>query len=137
VKSNEARHVGKALKYPRELEGTLIEIFTGENWKAEVFESYQLVLVDFQAPGYARYFLEELRAENFIEKWGTIVRIGSLDATRFTDVAFLNRVIELPTLALFDCGRVLKAFRGPTRVREMAHHVFTYAGLKEIGILSD
>jgi len=116
---------------------TSIEIFTGDNWREAVLESDQLVLVDFQAPSHAPSFLGELMAERFLDRWGIMVRIGALDATRFMDLAFVNRVIELPTLALFDGGRVLKAFRGAARVKEMSCLVFTHTGLRETGVLSD
>jgi thioredoxin-like negative regulator of GroEL len=96
-----------------------------------------LVLVDFQAPWCATLFLEELGAEGFIEEWGNMVGIGTIDATRYSDLAIRYRIQEIPTIVLFDHGRVLKSFKGPSRVWEIARHVFTFQGLREIGVLTD
>jgi thioredoxin 1 len=111
--------------------------FNIENWEEEVLETYRLVLVDFQAPWCASPFIKELEAERFIEEWGDMVRIGTIDAIRYTNLAIRYRILEIPTIVLFDHGHVLKSFKGTSRVREITRHVFTFQGLREIGVLTD
>jgi len=114
-----------------------IEVFSEENWLEEVLQSDRLILVDFQAPWCKSVFLKEMAAEEFLEKWGVMVRVGIVDATRRPEIAIQCRIHEVPTLALFDRGRILKFCVGSLRVEEMIRHVFTFAGLKEIGVLSE
>jgi thioredoxin-like negative regulator of GroEL len=114
-----------------------IEIVAIKNWEEEVAQADSLVLVDFQAPWCQSVFRKEMAAEAFLDKWGGMVRVGTLDVSRYPEIALRYRIHEVPTLALFDRGRILKAYIGSLRVGDMAQHVFTFAGLKEIGVLSE
>jgi thioredoxin-like negative regulator of GroEL len=107
-----------------------IEAFTPENWDEKVIQQNNFVLVDFQAPWCANTFPQELKNEKFLEQWGDMVGIGTVDVSRFTHMGFVYRILELPTLILFNRGKILKSSKGPSRVQKMIRQVFT---LSELG----
>jgi hypothetical protein len=114
-----------------------IKTFTIKKWEEEVLESFSPVLVDFQAPSGPFDFFEKLKTERFVERWGNMVSIGTLDLSACIDRGFLSRNFELPALALMDHGKILKSFQGASRVRDMVRQIFTLDGLRLIGILSE
>lgn len=114
-----------------------IETLTKENWEEAVFQSDQLILVDFEMPWYRPDFLKEMAEVKFMEKWGGMVRMGLVDISKYPEIAIDSRVQEIPTLVLFDQGRPLRSFTGAARVRQMMERVFTLNGMKQLGILKD
>lgn len=114
-----------------------IETLTSANWEEKVVESATLILVDFELPWCKTSFRQEIEEQDFQDKWGPMVRVGIVDVSRDVDIALCYRVQELPTLALFDGDKLLKAFTGSMRLQDMIRQIFTFDGLMKIGILSE
>jgi thioredoxin 1 len=103
----------------------MIETLTADNWEDRVLRTKCSVLVDFEAPWCRSSFLEELRNEELFERWNGMLVAGRLDASQGPAIALQYRIHELPSLALFERGRLVKVTSGPSRVLKMARFLFS------------
>jgi thioredoxin 1 len=86
--------------------------FTSQNFSTEVLKSDVAVLVDFWAPwcGPCRALgpvIEELANESHGR-----FRVGKLNVDEHPQIAEHYRIVAIPTLLLFQNGRVVKVFQG-------------------------
>jgi thioredoxin 1 len=111
-----------------------VKVLTSENWKQEVLESQEPVLVDFWAtwcPPCKRIAPE---IDAVAEQLAGVVKVGKLDADASGDVAAAYNVQSIPTLLVFKGGEVVDQRLGfaprEELLRWMAEHTQPVAGVK-------
>ena len=92
-------------------------MFSLENWVEQVLRSDYPVLVDFRIAE-KRDGKGRAVPALFRQRSGP-VKVGFLDVPRNLDLALRYRVQDLPTLCLFEGGKVHKSCKGPSRFWEM------------------
>ena len=85
---------------------------TGENFKTEVLESKQPVIVDFTAVWCGPCKMLEPVIRELADLWDGKVKLVKLDIDTNTDVAMQNHVMGVPTLMLFVDGEPKETLTG-------------------------
>jgi thioredoxin 1 len=93
--------------------------FTEENWESEVLESEIPVLVDFRLPGTGSHVIEDLLLDEIQTQWSHRIKIGTLDAEEYPEMAPNYHISDFSTLTLFYGGEIQFAAWGSGRVRRM------------------
>ena len=92
-----------------------VQEFTDDNFKGEVLESSQLVLVDFWAewcgPCRALAPTIEKIAKDYVGK----IKVGKVDTDVNRETALQYRIESIPTVILFKKGEVVQKFVGLRR----------------------
>ena len=83
-----------------------IEVFTDQNWQAEVLESKAPVLVDFWAEWCAPCRMVAPTLEEIATTYAGTVKVGKLDVDSHGEVAARYSVRGIPTILLFANGEV-------------------------------
>jgi|GEM_PF-2996638 len=96
-----------------------LQEFHGENWVEEVLMNDLPVLVDFRGPGEIFNASEDALLKEIQEDWRLPVRIGTLDAELYPEVARTYHIPDFPTLVLFFGGEIQYTSWGLDRVRRM------------------
>lgn len=89
-----------------------------DTWQTQVAQAQGPVLVDFQAPDQRTFITNEL-AIDLNRAFGRPVRLVYADVSKLLDIVLFHRIVDLPTLCLFQDGKIRKAFTGPDRVEKM------------------
>ncbi len=98
----------------------MIEL-TKENFDAEVTNAATPVLVDFWSPGCGPCKMMEPVLEAVALRHPEVA-FAKMDASAYPDVAFAFDVVSVPTLVLFNGGRMIESIVGAvpqTRVEEL------------------
>lgn len=111
-----------------------IETFTEVGWKKDIVESTKAVLVDFRAPWCQPCTLERLTLEKLAADRSDVLKVGSLDISLFMDLAIACRIQDVPTLALFCDGKLVRSFTGSLRAVEAEKCFCSPEALAEIGL---
>jgi thioredoxin 1 len=111
-----------------------IETFTETGWEKDVLESTKAVLVDFRAPWCKPCVLEKLTLEKLSNDRADVLVVGWLDISAAVDLAVACRIQDVPTLALFRDGKLIRSFTGALRAMEAEKCLRSQAELFEIGI---
>lgn len=89
--------------------------FDGENWEELVLRSEEPVFVDFLIPERPSFLILSSHLLRLRQDWAGIAEVGYLDVTQELPLALRYPVADLPTLALFYRGKIVKSYVGPTR----------------------
>ena len=87
--------------------------FTDQNFKKEVEDSKELVLVDFFAEWCSPCKLMAPIVEGLVEKYkGKNVKIGKADVDKNKDASEKYNIMGIPALLLFKDGKVIEQATG-------------------------
>jgi len=86
--------------------------FTDQNFRSEVLESPQPVLVDFTAEWCPPCKLLAPTIEKLAGDYAGTATIGRIDADANREVLIRYKVDALPTVLVFKAGRVVGQFKG-------------------------
>ena len=99
-------------------EKSKVHRFNVENWEELVLRSEKPVFVDFlisERPSFLNQSADLLRLRR---DWEGIAEVGYLDVTQELCLVLRYPVADLPTLALFIGGKMVKSFAGLSRFRQ-------------------
>jgi thioredoxin 1 len=94
-----------------EIMTTLYE-FTDTNFKLDVLDSSQPVLVDFTAEWCPPCHMLAPIVDKLNEEWNGAVKVGKLDIDVNADTAMQYGVMSIPTLLLFKRGQPVERLTG-------------------------
>ena len=83
-----------------------------ENFEKEVVQSEKTVLVDFYADWCGPCKMLSPILEEIASELGEKVKVGKLNVDESNDLAFEYEVISIPTLILFENGKVVDRLTG-------------------------
>jgi len=105
---------------------TSLKTITVKDWETQVLSGEKPVLVDFQTPWCSAVELQQKAFLQMAQEAGDRVKLFQLDASQFLPIAMAYRLIDFPALVLFRNGKIIKAFMGSDRVKEMKKVLETY-----------
>ena len=108
---------------------TQLQIYTTDDWKSEVLREKDFVLVDFQAPWCTPALLQYDSLMKLANEMKGEVKMFYLDVSQLMSIAMTYRLIDFPTLSLFNKGEILKSSIGMGRIGEMRQIVASYLDL--------
>ena len=86
--------------------------FSDADFKAEVLESQQPVLVDFTAEWYGPCHMLAPVVDKLNEEWNGAVKVGKLDIDLNVSTTMQYGVMGVPTLMLFKGGQPVERLTG-------------------------
>jgi thioredoxin 1 len=89
-----------------------LQYVTENNFKSEVLESQQPVLVDFTAVWCGPCKMLEPVVKDLADEWHGKVKIVKLDVDQDANIAMLYQVMGVPTLMLFNNGEARERLTG-------------------------
>lgn len=95
-----------------------IHRFNVGNWEDLVLRSEKPVFVDFLVPERPSFLVLPADLLRLRRDWEGTAEVGYLDVTEELPLALQYPVVDLPTLALFSGGKIVKSFVGPARFRQ-------------------
>lgn len=98
-----------------------------ENFEKEVVQSEKTVLVDFYADWCGPCKMLSPILEEIASELGEKVKVGKLNVDESNDLAFEYEVMSIPTLILFENGKVadrLTGLRSKDEIRKWGHFSF-------------
>ena len=84
-----------------------IQVFTGENWEAEVLAADGAVLVDFWAAWCPPCRMLSPLVDELAREYAGRVRVGKLDVDQSPEVASRYGITSIPSLLVFQGGQVV------------------------------
>ena len=87
-------------------------VITDANFKNEVLESDQPVLVDFWAPWCAPCHMLAPTIEELARQYAGSVKVGKLNVDENPHTAGTYRISSIPAVLLFNGGEVVESFVG-------------------------
>jgi len=85
---------------------------TAENFEAEVLQSDLPVLIDFTAEWCAPCKMLDPIVAELAQEWQGKVKVFQMDADKNTDLLVRWRIMSVPTLALFQDGKIVARMTG-------------------------
>jgi thioredoxin 1 len=98
----------------------IIEVFTDQNWQAEVLESKAPVLVDFWAEWCAPCKAMAPDLEAIAGEYAGRVRVGKLNVEENATAPGQYAIMSLPTVLVFKDGRVAEQRLGKMSRAQLA-----------------
>ena len=98
--------------------GSLLE-FTDANWKSEVLEASEPVMVDFWAPWCGPCRVLSPTIEKLAGEYQGKVRIGKVNLDEHQALASKYRVTAIPTLLMIKNGEVVEQMVGAKSKRDL------------------
>ncbi|PLS07078.1 thioredoxin family protein [Neobacillus cucumis] len=71
-----------------------------------------LTLVEFGAPRCAPCRIQEPILKELAEEWGTNILVAKVDVDKETDLAVKYRIQGIPTMKVFNNGKIVDSLRG-------------------------
>jgi thioredoxin 1 len=84
-----------------------IQVFTGENWEAEVLAADGAVLVDFWAAWCPPCRMLSPLVDELAREYAGRVKVGKLDVDQSPEVASRYGITSIPSLLVFQGGQVV------------------------------
>jgi thioredoxin 1 len=106
------------------------QVFTGQNWDAQVLRAEGPVLVDFWAAWCPPCRKIGPLVDELAREYAGRVRVGKLDVDYSPDVAVRYDIVSIPTLVLFRDGRVVEKRVGALPREELRRLLEIHAGEK-------
>ena len=100
-----------------------VTVITNENFQQEVLEATQKVLVDFWAPWCGPCRMLSPIVDEIAEIPGLPFKVGKINVDEQPDLAEKYGVFSIPTLVVFDGGRVVNTSVGVVGKQEILNLV--------------
>jgi thioredoxin len=104
-----------------------IQVFTGENWEAEVLKAEGTVLVDFWAAWCPPCRMLSPLVDELALEYAGRVKVGKLDVDRSPEVSARYGITSIPSLLVFQDGRVVAQRVGALPRAELRSWLETHA----------
>ena len=109
-----------------------IQVFTAENWAADVLGADGTVLVDFWAAWCPPCRMLSPLVDELAREYEGRVKVGKLDVDACPDVASRYGITSIPSLLVFQDGKVVAQRVGAVPREELRRWLDAYAGAATI-----
>ena len=109
-----------------------IQAFTAENWAADVLGADGTVLVDFWAAWCPPCRMLSPLVDELAREYEGRVKVGKLDVDACPDVASRYGITSIPSLLVFQDGKVVAQRVGAVPREELRRWLDAYAGAATI-----
>jgi len=109
-----------------------IQVFTGENWEAEVLAADGAVLVDFWAAWCPPCRMLSPLVDELAREYAGRVKVGKLDVDQSPEVASRYGITSIPSLLVFQDGKVVAQRVGAVPREELRRWLDVCAGVGTI-----
>jgi thioredoxin 1 len=101
-------------------------VLTESNFKQEVLEAKELVLVDFWAPWCGPCRAVSPIIEEIAKEYKDKIKVGKLNVDDYPQIASTYGIMSIPTLLIFKEGKILDSIIGVVSKSEIVSRIKNY-----------
>jgi thioredoxin 1 len=101
-------------------------VLTESNFKEEVLEAKELVLVDFWAPWCGPCRAVSPIVEEIAKEYKDKIKVGKLNVDDYPQIASTYGIMSIPTLLIFKEGKILDSIIGAVSKSEIISRIKNY-----------
>ena len=101
-------------------------VLTESNFKEEVLEAKELVLVDFWAPWCGPCRIISPIVEDIAKEYKDKIKVGKLNVDDYPQIASTYGIMSIPTLLIFKEGKILDSIVGAVSKSEIISRIKNY-----------
>jgi len=101
-------------------------VLTENNFKEEVLEAKELVLVDFWAPWCGPCRAVSPIVEEIAKEYKDKIKVGKLNVDDYPQIASTYGIMSIPTLLIFKEGKILDSIIGAVSKSEIISRIKNY-----------